>query len=386
MSTQSEHKTPASKNTVPTSEIIVPASEPEVEEEENGTFYHRGFKAESVAEYMYKIRDDSVKPKQFLGTDTEDGIEAILSERQGHSLHEFIDGDDPLRPFIDFDLSRETFDKIKPKLTPKEIQDLLCHAFARTCKKIYPEWEKTTLTIASSSDKKKMSLHISTFGLRLKNITACALFTELVRKKLPVSLQSKDIVDNIANKRSFSLRLLGTPKFVKETNEHVRIKKPLYPKDSSVFDFMIRPPNDEAPVIDSPILIVPKAETTKISNMDIEAETTKISNICTETTEAIGIELELVVKLLEEFEIRGYELLSPTDKFPDTFPLRRITPAYCPLCDREYDYKEPHNSDNAYVIRNKKSYSFYCHRANNNREPGSRKLQSKKILMYSEIM
>ena len=71
---------------------------PEIEEENNGAFYHRGPKAENVAEYMYKIRDDSVKPRQFLGTDTEDGIEAILSERQGHSLHEFIDGDDPLRP------------------------------------------------------------------------------------------------------------------------------------------------------------------------------------------------------------------------------------------------------------------------------------------------
>src|SRR4051812_39416495 len=67
--------------------------EPEIEEENNGAFYHRGPKAESVAEYMYKIRDDSVKPRQFLGTDTEDGIETILSERQGHSLHEFIDGD-----------------------------------------------------------------------------------------------------------------------------------------------------------------------------------------------------------------------------------------------------------------------------------------------------
>ena len=109
---------------------------PEIEEENNGAFYHRGGgKAESVAEYMYKIRDDSVKPRQFLGTDTEDGIEAILSERQGHSLHEFINGDDPLRPFIDFDLPRETFDKIKPKLklTAKEIRDLLCCAFKEVC-------------------------------------------------------------------------------------------------------------------------------------------------------------------------------------------------------------------------------------------------------------
>ena len=72
-----------------TSSAIPPSSEnfePEIEEENNGAFYHRGAKAEGVAEYMYKIRDDSVRPRQFLGTDTEDGIEAILSERQGHSL------------------------------------------------------------------------------------------------------------------------------------------------------------------------------------------------------------------------------------------------------------------------------------------------------------
>ena len=64
-----------------------------------------------------------------------------------------------------------------------------------------------------------MSLHISTFGLRLKNIAKVAVFTELVRKKLPIDLQEKDIVDNIANKCSFSLRILGTPKFIKDTNK-----------------------------------------------------------------------------------------------------------------------------------------------------------------------
>jgi len=150
------------------------------------------------------LRDDSVKTRRFVGTDSVDGIQDILSERQGHSLHECIDGDDPLRPFSDFDLPREKFDKIEPKLTAKEIPDLLCRAFSRTCREIYPEWNSHTLTIASSSDKKKMSLHISTFGLKLKNIARVAVFTELVRNKLPVGLQSKEIVDNIANKNSFS--------------------------------------------------------------------------------------------------------------------------------------------------------------------------------------
>ena len=68
----------------PESSEIAKNFEPEIEEENSGAFYCRGLKAESVAEYMYKIRDDSVRPRQFLSTDTEDGIEAILSEWQGH--------------------------------------------------------------------------------------------------------------------------------------------------------------------------------------------------------------------------------------------------------------------------------------------------------------
>src|SRR5437868_156841 len=118
--------------------------EPEIdiEEENSGALYHRGLKAVSVAEYMYKIRDDS-NNYEFLGTDTEEGIEKILMDRQGHSLHEIIDGDDPLRPFIDFDLSREAFDKIEPKLTPKEIKNTLYNAFTKTCLDVFPEWDKT---------------------------------------------------------------------------------------------------------------------------------------------------------------------------------------------------------------------------------------------------
>ncbi|POG66091.1 hypothetical protein GLOIN_2v1780981 [Rhizophagus irregularis DAOM 181602=DAOM 197198] len=45
-----------------------------------------------------------VKSRHFLGADNEDEIEAILSKREGHSLHKIIDGNEPLRPVIDFDL------------------------------------------------------------------------------------------------------------------------------------------------------------------------------------------------------------------------------------------------------------------------------------------
>ncbi|RHZ76066.1 hypothetical protein Glove_207g25 [Diversispora epigaea] len=371
MTTQSEHDTPTvpayteeseiqcSVSSDTPTEISIPENQEQCEEtytpeslenaeeyepenggEGNGGTYHQGANAESVAEYMYKIRDDSVKPRQFLGTDSEDGIENIFTDRQEHSLYEFIDGDYPLRPFIDFDLSQEKLNSIVPKLTRKETYYALIGAFREVCIEIYPDWDTKTLTIASSCDQKKMLYHISTCGMRLKNITACALFTDIV---------------------------------IKETNEHVRSKRTVMPEDGTIFDFMLRPPNDEAPVIESPFLPVPESETSRISNTDIEPETTKISNADAETTEAIGIELGLVVKLLKEFDIRGYELSPPRENFPNTFPLKRIAPVYCPLCDREYEYKEPHNSDNAYVVQNKKSYSFYCHCADNNREAGSRK-------------
>src|SRR5688572_4530973 len=122
--------------------------------------------------------------------------------------------------------------------------------------------------------------------------------------------------------------MLGTPKVIeikcekigKITCKHERVKRALYPENKDVFDFMLHPPNDEAPVIDSSLLSIS------------EHVATKISNTCIETTEDIEIELNLVAKLLEEFEIGGYELSCPRENFPDIFPLKRVTPAFCPLC------------------------------------------------------
>ena len=171
-----------------------------------------------------------------------------------------------------------------------------------------------------------MSLHISTFGLRLKNIAKVASFTKLVRDKLPVGLQSEGIVDNIAKKRSFSLRMLGTPKFIEKTNEHERVKKAIFPKDSSVFDFMLRPPNDEAPVIDSPILGILK-EKTLIEDRKMP-EKIKID------AGTIGSEVEYIEKLLEEYKIEGFEVLYSSPTLPNVFPLNRIAESRCPLCNR----------------------------------------------------
>ena len=58
--------------------------------------YKQGFKASDIGASLYKIHDNSVKPRHFLGADNEDEIEAILSDCKGHSLHEYIDGDEPL--------------------------------------------------------------------------------------------------------------------------------------------------------------------------------------------------------------------------------------------------------------------------------------------------
>ena len=49
------------------------------------------------------------------------------------------------------------------------------------------------------------------------------------------------------------------------------------------------------------------------------------------------------------------------------------------LSDREHD------SDNAYIIRNKKSYSFYCYQANQDRQPESKKL-SKKFTINETVL
>src|SRR4051794_22446344 len=160
-----------------------------------------------------------------------------------------------------------------------------------------------------------MSFHFSTTGMRLPSITKASVFTELVREKLPVGLQKKGIIDNVANvgpSKSFSLRILGTPKYDEKTDKHVRIKKAMYPKDGSIFDFMIRPPNDESEVVNSPLLAVLEPEVKKY-NDDTNNETTQA-------------EFDFVESLLRNNGIEGFNLLYPSDDFPNKFPLIRNFP------------------------------------------------------------
>ncbi|GBC19613.2 hypothetical protein GLOIN_2v1770262 [Rhizophagus irregularis DAOM 181602=DAOM 197198] len=131
----------------------------------------------------------NVKPRQFLGVDNEDEIEVILIDHEGHFLYKIIDGNKLLCPIIDFNLPQKVYNSIESKLKDKKIQDLLISAITKVYLEIFPKWDPETITIASNSDVKKISCHISTTGMRLKNIAQVVIFTELIYKKLSVSLQ-----------------------------------------------------------------------------------------------------------------------------------------------------------------------------------------------------
>ncbi|RGB22534.1 hypothetical protein C1646_775922 [Rhizophagus diaphanus] len=236
--------------------------------------------ASNIGQYFYKIRDDSVRPREFLSADNENEIEAILSDRKGHSLHEFIDEDEPLRPIINFDLPVETLNAITPKLSDGQVKNIFCRSFRDTCLKIFPKWDKNTISIADSSNEKKISLYILTFGMRLPNIAQIAMFTELVHKKFPEGLQGK---------------------------EHIRVKKAILPKDGTIFNFILRPPNDESEVVESPLLVIPESESISYSSMGVDATEVK---------------LELVEKLLKEASIEEFNLSFPSEQSPDVFPLK----------------------------------------------------------------
>ena len=114
------------------------------------------------------------------------------------------------------------------------------------------------------------------------------------------------------------MQIVGTPKFIEETGEHVRVKKAINPKNGTIFDFMICPPNDESKVIKSSLLAIPELEVKRCN--DINSEITEV-------------EFELVEKLLEEASIKGFNLSFLSEQSPDVFSLKRIALSYCSLCD-----------------------------------------------------
>src|SRR6266496_6686534 len=158
--------------------------------------------------------------------------------------------------------------------------------------------------------------------------------------------------------------MLGSPKYKEKTKEHVRVKKAFHPKDGTIFDFMIRPSNDESKVIKSSLLAIPKPEVKRCN--DINSEITEV-------------EFKLVEKLLEKASIEGFNLSFPSEQSSDIFSLKHIALSYCSLYDREYTNK------NAYIIRNKKSYSFHCYRADQAKPSGLRKPSIKLALSETAL-
>ncbi|PKY52807.1 hypothetical protein RhiirA4_470668 [Rhizophagus irregularis] len=94
--------------------------------------------------------------------------------------------------------------------------------------------------------------------MKLLNIAKIIIFTKLIHKKLPVELQDKGIIDNIANKRLFSLRMFGLPKYKEKMKEYIHVKKAVHLKDEIIFDFIIRPPNDKSEVVKNSLLDIPE--------------------------------------------------------------------------------------------------------------------------------
>ncbi|RIA91042.1 hypothetical protein C1645_822619 [Glomus cerebriforme] len=82
--------------------------------------FYCGLKAFNIGQYLYKIRDDSIKLRNFLGINNVDDIEAIFSDHEGHFLYKFINEDELLHPIIDFDLSVETLNAINSKISDKQ--------------------------------------------------------------------------------------------------------------------------------------------------------------------------------------------------------------------------------------------------------------------------
>ncbi|CAG8557442.1 10654_t:CDS:2 [Cetraspora pellucida] len=163
------------------------------------TPYYCELRASDIDACLYKIHDDSVRPRNFLDIDNKNSIEAILSDHEGYSLYEFIGSDKLLHPIIDFDLPIETLNAIILKVSHKEVSKAIQIAFRDVCLEIHP-------------------------NIRLKNIA--------------------------------QVTMLGSLKYKKEIKEHIHIKKAIYPKDEMIFDFMICLPNNESEVIESSLLDV----------------------------------------------------------------------------------------------------------------------------------
>src|SRR3954470_23507732 len=98
-------------------------------------------------------------------------------------------------------------------------------------------------------------------------------------------------------------------KFVEGTGEHVCVKKAILPKDGTIFDFILRPPNDESEIAKSSLLVVSELEVRRCNDTN------------NETVEA-ELKLEPIEKLLQKTTIKGFNLSYSSKTSPDIFPLK----------------------------------------------------------------
>ncbi|RIA88306.1 hypothetical protein C1645_826570 [Glomus cerebriforme] len=136
----------------------------------------------------------------------------------------------------------------------------------------------------------------------------------------PEGLQENSIINNITNKYSFSLQIVGMPKFIEETGEYVCVKKAIFSKDGTIFNFMLRPPNNKSEVIESPLLAVSKPEVKRYNDTN------------NKITEA-ELKLKLVKKLFQKASIEEFDLSYLSETSSDIFSLKQIAPSYYSLCD-----------------------------------------------------
>ncbi len=101
--------------------------------------YYYGFKAFNISQCLYKIHDDSIRPRNFLNVDNENELKAILSDCENYFLYKYINSDELFHSIINFNLSWKIYDSIESKHINKEILDLLNHAFIKICLEISPK-------------------------------------------------------------------------------------------------------------------------------------------------------------------------------------------------------------------------------------------------------
>ncbi|PKY60169.1 hypothetical protein RhiirA4_483565 [Rhizophagus irregularis] len=211
--------------------------------------YKQGFKAKDVSECLYKIRDDSVRPRHFFSADNKDEIKAIVKAISYMNI--LMDKKLCLLPIVVI--------------------------------------------------RKKISLHILTFGIRLLNIAQVTMFTKLIHKKLPVGLQDKG--------DPFDPKVLRSLQYKKEMKEHIRIKKAVHLKNRTIFDFMIRLPNNESEVVKSSLLDILELKV-KIYD-DINSKTDQVK-------------FELIEELREKTSIEGFNFSYSSESFSNVFFLKHI--------------------------------------------------------------